>query len=377
MDLASEPAADIAFGRFQVLPHRREVLADGRPIKLGGRAFDVLMALIEGCGAVVSKDALMARVWPGQIIDENSLAAQIATLRAAFGGERALIRTVSGRGYQFSGEIRVSSASPSKAGRGVATAEHAVVLPPTNIPEPISELIGRDAELKEMLRVAGAHRLLTLTGAGGIGKTTLALALARELRPHFADGVWLVEFSALADPELVPATVAAAVGLELRGGDVSARRVAAALAQRRLLLVLDTCEHLIGAVAAMAQAVLQAGAALCILATSREPLRVEGEWIVQVPPLSVPGVESCDPYHYGAVLLFVLRSRASGTLVSEDRHAAAIAAMCRQLDGIPLAIELAAARAATLGIEELASRINTCFQLLTGGRRTAPPRHQT
>ena len=211
MDPASERLG-IAFGRFEVLPDRREVLADGRPVKLGGRAFDVLMALIEAHGAVVSKDALMTRVWPGRIIEENSLAAQIAALRAAFGAERALIRTVSGRGYQFTGEIRILSASPNKAGAGVATAEHVSVLPPTNAPKPVSELIGRDAEVEEVLRLAGAHRLLTLTGAGGIGKTTLALALARELRPHFADGVWLAEFSALADPGLVPATVAAVSG---------------------------------------------------------------------------------------------------------------------------------------------------------------------
>src|ERR1700739_2133324 len=131
MDPASEQLAGIAFGRFQVSPDRREVLAHGRPVKLGGRAFDVLMALIEARGAVVSKDALMTRVWPGRIIEENSLAAQIVVLRAALGPERGLIRTISGRGYQFTGEIRILSASPNKAGAGVAMAEHASVLPPT------------------------------------------------------------------------------------------------------------------------------------------------------------------------------------------------------------------------------------------------------
>src|SRR3984893_7045376 len=270
MEAGQGLTAGFAFGRCRVLPQQRQLFADGAPVKLGGRAFDVLMALIEARGAVVSKEALMARVWPGRIIEENSLAAQIAALRAAFGAERELIRTVSGRGYQFTGEIRTLAASPNKAGAGVATAEHVSVLPPTNAPKPVSELIGRDAEVEEVLRLAGAHRLLTLTGAGGIGKTTLALALARELRPHFADGVWLAEFSALADPALVPATVAAAVGLELGGGEASAQRVAQALADRRLLLVLDTCEHVIAAAAAMAEAVLGAGSALHIIATSRE-----------------------------------------------------------------------------------------------------------
>jgi DNA-binding winged helix-turn-helix (wHTH) protein len=280
MDPASERPAGIAFGRFQVLPDRRDVLADGRPIKLGGRAFDVLMALIEARGAVVSRDALMARVWPGRIIEENSLAAQIAALRAAFGTERELIRTVSGRGYQFTGEIPVVPASPGEAVDAIA-AQPASVLPPTNVPEPVSKLIGREEELSEIPNLVATHRLVTLTGAGGIGKTTLALALARQLRPHFADGVWLAEFSALADPGLVPATVVAAVGLELGGGEVSAQRVARALADRRLLLVLDTCEHLIDAAAAMAEAMLGAGSAPHIIATSREPLRAGGEWSIR------------------------------------------------------------------------------------------------
>jgi predicted ATPase/DNA-binding winged helix-turn-helix (wHTH) protein len=376
MEPASEASASVAFGRFRVLPHRRELLADGRPIKLGGRAFDVLMALIEARGAVVSKDALMRRVWPDRIVEENSLQAQIAALRAAFGAERELIRTVAGRGYQFIGEVRVLSAGQDdRADAGVVSAER---VPPTNLPEAISELIGRDDELAEILNLAATHRLVTLTGTGGIGKTRLALAAARRRLPEFPEGVWLAEFSSLADPGLVSATVAAAVGIELGAGEVSAQRVAQALAGRRLLLVLDTCEHVIDAAAAMAEAVLRAGSAAGIIATSREPLRAEGERVYPVPPLPVPAAEGEDPWRYGAVLLFVVRSRASGTHVSEDRQLArVVAAICRRLDGIPLAIELAAARAAALGIEELAVRLDDRFHLLSGGRRTALPRHQT
>jgi predicted ATPase/DNA-binding winged helix-turn-helix (wHTH) protein len=378
MDPASERPAGIAFGRFEVLPDRRDVLADGRQVKLGGRAFDVLMALIEARGAVVSKEALMARVWPGRIIQENSLGSQIAALRAAFGAERALIRTVSGRGYQFTGEICFLSESPEKAEAGMAAARPAAGLPPTNLPEPVSELIGRDDDVGEILSLTAAHRLVTLAGAGGIGKTRLALAAARQLWPRFADGAWLAEFSPLSDPGLVPAAVAAAVGLELGAGEISAQRVAQALAERRLLLVLDTCEHVIAAAATLAEALLRASSTVRILATSREPLRAEGERIYPVPPLAVPAAEGEDPWPYGSVWLFVIRSRASGAYVSEDRHGAAvIAAICRRLDGLPLAIELAAARTATLSIEELAARLDDRFRLLTGGRRTALPRHQT
>jgi predicted ATPase/DNA-binding winged helix-turn-helix (wHTH) protein len=379
MGPATEPPASVAFGRFRVLPHRRELLADGRPVRLGDRAFDVLMALIEARGVVVSKEVLMARVWPDRVVGENNLQAQIVALRSALGADRELIRTIVGRGYQFTGEIRVLSVGPpdQRADAAAATADPSAVLPPTNLPEPASELIGRDEEVSEIPNLVAAHRLVTLTGAGGIGKTRLALAVAHELLPHFADGVWLAEFSPLADPALVPATVAAAVGLELEAGEVSAQRIAQALANRRLLLVLDTCEHVIDAVAAVAQGVLRAGSEARIIATSREPLNAEGEWVYLVPPLAVPAAAGDDPWQYDAIVLFVVRSRAAGAHVSEDRQLApVVAAICRQLDGLPLAIELAAARVATLGIEELAARLDDRFRLLTGGRRTALPRHQ-
>src|SRR6516162_3697543 len=312
MDTASEAPAGIAFGRFLLLPHRRELLADGRPIKLGGRAFEVLMALIEARGAVVSKNALMARVWPDRVVEENNLQSHISALRAALGPEREVIRTVSGRGYKFVGEIRaLSEGGDDRASLGPKAAEPEA-LPPTNVPEPVSELIGRDDDLAEVINLVGGHRLVTLTGAGGIGKTRLAVALARELRPHFADGVWLAQFSPLADPKLVPTTVAAAVGLEL-GGEASVQNVAQGLAGRRLLLVLDTCEHVIEIAASMAEAALQAGSELRILATSRELLKAEGEWVYPVSPLAVPTAdrEQRDFLEYGAIRLFLERARAA------------------------------------------------------------------
>jgi predicted ATPase len=314
-------------------------------------------------------------------------------LRAAFGADRNLIRTVSGRGYQFTAEIEtvygsleadagtaITEAHPDpredRAGGGILGE-----LPPTNLSEPISELIGRDDVLGEILTLASAHRLVTLTGAGGIGKTRLALAAARRLLPQFADGVWLAEFSPIADPGLVAVTVAAAIGLELGGGEVSAQRVGQALAGRRLVLVLDTCEHVIGAAAALAEAVLRAGGTLHLLATSREPLRAEGEWVYPVPPLAVPAEDAEDMddlLRYGGVRLFVEQLRAAEPRFAPDRRSAAIiAAICRRLDGIPLALELAAARAAALGVEEVAAHLDERFRILTGGRRTALPRHQT
>jgi predicted ATPase/DNA-binding winged helix-turn-helix (wHTH) protein len=371
MSLVPNTPEGIAFGRFRVLPHRRELLADGAPIKLGGRAFDVLMALIETPGAVVTKDDLLIRVWPGRVVAENNLQTQILALRQAFGTERDLIRTVAGRGYQFTGAIDfVSPKLLAVAGDAVAA--------PTNLPQPVSELIGRDDEVEEVSNLVGAGRLVTLTGPGGIGKTRIALAVARRLLPQFPDGVWLAEFSPLSDPGLIATTIAAAVGLELGGGALSAQRLAQALAVRRLLMVLDTCEHVIDAAATMAEAVLRAGSAAHIVATSREPLRVEGERLYRVSPLAVPAEDAESLLEYGAARLFVERARAAESdLVPDLGGATAIAAICRRLDGIPLAIEMAAARVATLGVEGLAARLDDRFRLLTRGRRTALPRHQT
>jgi predicted ATPase/DNA-binding winged helix-turn-helix (wHTH) protein len=381
MDLTVETPAIIEFGHFRLLPHRRELVADGRPIHLGGRSFDVLMALIDGQGAVVSKDTLMNRVWPNRIVEESSLNVQISALRSAFGADRNLIRTISGRGYQFTGEITVAASPHTQAVARTAVQVPAVPRPPTNLPEPISELIGRDTEFEKILGLIAAHRLVTLTGAGGIGKTRLGVEVARRLLPKFADGVWAIELAPLSDPDLVPATVATVLCLDLTDDVVSPERVANALTSKQLLLVLDNCEHLVGAAASLAEALLRANPTVRVMATSREPLRAEGERLYRVPPLAVPtegNQDAEDPLRYGAVRLFVARARAAAPQFSPDgRAAAAIAAICRHLDGIPLAIELAAARTNALGVEELAARLDDCFHLLTRGRRTALPRHQT
>jgi predicted ATPase/DNA-binding winged helix-turn-helix (wHTH) protein len=381
MDPAQAPAA-IEFGRFSILSHRRELLTEGQPLDLGGRAFDILMMLIEASGAVVSKDALMHRAWPDRIVEENSLQAQISALRRAFGAERDLIRTIAGRGYQFTGEIRSVSTHPDV--QPVATAAVPISTSArtlTNLPEPVSELIGRDVELDEILDLSASHRLVTLTGAGGIGKTRLGFEAARHLLPRFADGVWAIELAPLSDPELVPVAVATALGLELASGTASPVSVATALRSKQLMLVLDNSEHVVDAAARMAEALLRANPAARVIATSREPLRAEGEWVYPVPPLAVPtagGPDGEDPLRYGAVLLFVERARAAAPHFSPDAsEAAAIAGICRRLDGIPLAIELAAARAAALGIEGIAARLDNRFRLLAGGHRTAMPRHQT
>jgi DNA-binding winged helix-turn-helix (wHTH) protein len=382
MESGSGTQPTIAFGRFRVLSHRRQLLADNMPVELSGRAFDVLMVLIEARGAVVTKDALMARVWPDRIVEENNLAIQILALRKALSADRDLIRTVFGRGYQLAAEFRAGSTrSDVSATAAMPEATSKPDFPPTNLPEPVSELIGRGAQLGEILDLSASYRLITLAGTGGIGKTRLGFEVARHQLPKFADGVWVAELAPLSDPDLVSVTVAAALGLEFTSGTVSARSVADALRSKQLMLVLDNCEHVVDAAARMAEALLRANPAAHVIATSREPLRAEGEWVYLVPPLAVPlegGLDGEDPLRYGAVRLFHERTRAiAATFAHDARSAIAIAGICRRLDGIPLAIELAAARAADLGIEGLAAGLDDRFRLLTRGRRTAMPRHQT
>ena len=281
MDPLPGTAAFIEFGRFTLLPYRRELLADGQPMQLGGRAFDVLLALIDAPGAVLTKDELMGHVWPGRVVEENSLQAQVSALRKALGADRNLIRTVAGRGYQVTGEmpLRGVTASPRRA---------------SNLPEPISELIGRETAMAEVSDLMMAHRLVTLAGIGGIGKTRLGLEVARQLLPRFSDGVSIAELGPLSDPELVPVTVATALGLSLAAGAISPQSIAAALGSKRVLLVLDNCEHVIEEAARMAEALFRGSPASRVLATSREPLRAEGEQVYQIPPLDVPAEDNLD-----------------------------------------------------------------------------------
>ena len=368
MDLLPRAAPVIEFGRFKLLRQRRELLADGQPVELGGRAFDMLATLLEAGGAVLDKDELMSRVWPGRIIEENTLQAQVSALRRALGADRGLIRTVAGRGYQFAGEIRLP---PSEAPSHRAS----------NLPESVSELIGRETAVAEVMELMRAHRLVTLTGVGGIGKTRLGLEVARQLLPGFSDGVWLAEIGPLSDSELVPVNVAVAAGLKLEQGAASTDRVAAALRTKNLLLVLDNCEHVIGEAARMAEALLHAGSSSRVLATSREPLRAEGECVYRVLPLDVPSKDNLDMkdvLQHSAVRLFIARARAAEPQYVPDIRLAAVKAdICRHLDGIPLAIELAATRVASFGVEGVAAGLDDRFKLLTGGNRTALPRHQT
>ena len=304
LETSQDIPAGFESGRFRLLPGQRQLLAGGMPVELGGRAFDLLMALIEAPGVVIGRRELMKRVWPDRIVEECNLRAQVSKVRKALGLEHNLIRTVAGRGYQFTGAVRTIAAA-NEVGLGAIWKEPLLCRPPTNLPEPVSELLGRDEELRQIQSLAATHRLVTVTGAAGIGKTRLAIEVARRMLPKRVDGVWLVELAPLSDPRLVPAAVAAALELAYAKDDISAKCVAEALAAKQLLLVLDTCEHVIDAAASMAEALARANPSLSVIATSREPLRTEAEWIYRVPPLAMPregGRNSCNPTRFGCLL---------------------------------------------------------------------------
>ncbi|WP_175544893.1 winged helix-turn-helix domain-containing protein [Variovorax sp. OV329] len=368
-----------AFGNCQVSIPRRELLRHGLPVSLGGRAFDILLTLVDGRGAVVTKDELILKAWPGRIVEENTLEAQISALRRALGDDRTVIRTVAGRGYQFVAELADAPAS-TQAGAPAQEAPLALAVP--QLPAAMTPLVGRDATLAEIVELAASNRLITLVGAGGVGKTRLAIEAARSLAADFPDGVSIAELGPVASAEFLPATVAEALGFPPGAGTPSLDRIASAISQRRILLVLDNCEHLIDAAARITEKLLRAGAFASVIATSREALKVDGEYVYRVASLDVPGEELSDidqMLAFGAMQLFDARavSTSGDGAPGRDVAAALKARICRRLDGIPLAIELAAARVRVFGLEGVAERIDDRFSLLTGGARTALPRQKT
>jgi predicted ATPase/DNA-binding winged helix-turn-helix (wHTH) protein len=382
-------------GHWQVHLGRRELRARGVPVPIGARAFEIVEVLVRSANELVTKDHLMDRIWPGAAVGENTLQVHVSAIRKAFGPDRGRLKTESGRGYRLIGtwterpdvpRTAPDRPEPIRLPEQPAPANLPSITipsgnPPTNFPGPSSGLVGRGAAVQRLQDLLSAYRAVTLTGPGGIGKSALALEAARGVLPALGAEGRLIELAALSDPELVPSAVARVLGLRLSGDASSAEAVARAIGSKTILLVLDNCEHVIDAAATLAEAVVRLCPGSTVLATSREVLRIEGEHVYRVAPLDVPPPGQSDPDHltgHSAAELFVARARALDSNFSPDRdNAAAIAAICRSLDGIPLAIEFAAARAATLGVRVVAAGLRDRFGLLTSGRRTALPRHRT
>jgi predicted ATPase/DNA-binding winged helix-turn-helix (wHTH) protein len=370
-----------ALDEWEVDLARRELRARGTPVPIGGRAFEIIEVLVQSAGELVTKNDLSARVWPGATVEDNTLQFHISAIRKALGADRGILKTASGRGYRLLGAWTPRQEDTLSAdANGLEPMRNPAEPFQTNLPAEASELIGRTAAVRHLIGLLSGYRLVTLTGPGGIGKTRLALETARSLLPSFQGDIRLVELVSLSDPGLVPTAVAAGLGLKLGGEEISIESVVRAIGARKLLLVLDNCEHMIDAAAKLAETILRMCPRTIVLATSREILKIEGEYAYRVPSLDVPPQHE-QPDHisgHSAVQLFIATTRAWCSDFSPDReNLPAIAAICRRLDGIPLAIDLAATRVASLGLQQVAADLDDRLGVLTSGRRTALPRHQT
>jgi len=368
----------LRFGRFSLDPARKLLLDDGQAVRLGSRALDLLIALVERAGEVVSHDELFARVWPSTVVEPSSLRVHMSALRRALGegsGNLRYIASLPGRGYCFVMDIAELDAAPAPA---AAPAAASLSRP---LPSRLTALVGREQVLARLSAKLQLGRLVTIVGPGGIGKTTVALAVAEDFACRHAEGAVFVDLAPLVDPALVPATLAAALGIPVPAQSPWPA-LEATLAERDLLIVLDNCEHLIAAAAVLAERVLGAAPRVRVLATSREPLEAESEAILRLEALGVPPewpvLDVRAALAYPALRLFVERATASDDgFALSPANLPAVIRLCRHLDGLPLAIELAAARVGSLGMHALAERLDDLFRLLRRGRRTVLPRHQT
>jgi predicted ATPase/DNA-binding winged helix-turn-helix (wHTH) protein len=373
------PGKDIlSFGPFRLNVGERLVTRDGAPVELGARALDILIALVSTPNEVISKKDLLSRVWPDVTVEEGSLRAQMASLRKMLGDGKdgaRYITTVAGRGYYFVAPV-ARSLEQSEPAAGVAEDfRHA------NLPGRPAGLIDREDDLKKLAGLLEVARLVTVVGVGGVGKTTVAIALGHDLLEAFAGAVLFVDLSMLSDPELVTGTVASMLGLPVRSHDATPNLIAY-LREKRILLVLDTCEHLIEAVAAFASGIFRGAPRVHILATSREALQVDGEQIYRLEPLACPPddatLTAAIARTFPATQLFVQRAVASGARLDlNDAEATIVVGFCRKLDGVALAIELAARRVEAYGLHQTAALLEQRLTLLWLGPRTAPLRQKT
>ena len=369
----------IAFGPFQLFPRERLLMKGDAPVHMGGRAMDILIVLAERPGEVVSKRELVDRVWVGVTVDEGSLRFHVSLLRKTLGEgdpEANYVKNVPGRGYCLiniathaklqADAVKVEAASPGAAG---------------NLPGRLSQLVGRDQTIAQIAQALMKRRFVTVVGPGGIGKTTVAVAACHTLSDEFDGAIYFIDFSSVRDGHLVPSAVANAIGMTITSEDCQPALIEF-LQNRSLLLVLDGCEHVVEAIAVLTDAIMRQASRVHILATSRESLRVDGEQIHRLLPLTCPPagaqLTAAEVVTFPAVQLFVQRvAEHTDVFKLTDAEAPIISEICLKLDGIALAIELAAGRVSAYGIEGIAALLDDRFRLLWRGPRTALPRHQT
>jgi predicted ATPase/DNA-binding winged helix-turn-helix (wHTH) protein len=369
----------VSFGPFRLFASERLLKKDEQPIRLGGRSLDILIALVERTGEVLTRKELISRVWPEVTVDEANLRVHVTGLRKALGDGRDDARyvvTVPGRGYCF-----VAPVTRSTAERSLPPAETPGAHLLKNLPARLTRMVGRDGIVRALSAQLMMWRFVSIVGPGGIGKTTVAVSVAHMLAEGFNGAVFFIDLATLTDPELVPAAVASTLGFMVQTQDPLVGLLAF-IGTRKVLLVLDNCEHVIDVAAPLAERVVSEAPQAHILATSREALRVEGEHVHRLYALDCPpedaDLTATEVLTYPAAQLFMERAAAGGHGAAlSDSDAPVVARICRRLDGIALAIEVAAGRAGTNGIQGIEDLLDKRFGLLWQGRRTARPRHQT
>lgn len=368
----------LSFGPFNLLVNERLLTKEGVPVELGARALDILIALTSTPNEIVSKKHLLSRVWPDVIVEEGSLRFHMNGLRKALGdgrGNARYITTLPGRGYCFVAPVS-RPASPRDD-----TPVLAGNFPYANLPSRLSRMVGRDEDVLKLSAQLNASRFVTIVGAGGVGKTTVAIAVGHHLIDAFSGTLLFVDLGTLSDPDLVTAGMASMLGLSVQSNDATPNLIAY-LRNKRILLILDTCEHLLETVAPLAASIIDAAPQVHILATSREALRVEGEHIYRLDALACPpddpALTAAAVRAFPATQLFMERAVASGARLDiSDAEAPIVASICRKLDGVALAIELAARRVESYGLQQTAALLDQRLTLLWLGSRTAPPRQKT
>jgi predicted ATPase/DNA-binding winged helix-turn-helix (wHTH) protein len=374
----------ISFGPYRLIPAKRTLLKGGEAVDIGSRALDVLIALVESAGEVVGQRELMARAWPNAVVGDGSLRVTIAGLRKVLGdGQDGMryIANVTGRGYCFVAHVDRSKAQPlaSTPPPPLISEPHPVLK--HKLPARLARMVGRDDAVETLSMLLASRRFVSVVGPGGMGKTTVAISIAHALLDEFGGAVYFVDLGAVTDATLVPSAVAVVLGVFGQTQD-PLPGLLAFLAGRRLLLVLDNCEHVIDAAASLTERLHRKVPQLHILTTSRESLRVEGEHVHFLVPLDYPtareDLTAAEALATPAVQLFMERAFAGGyNLDLTDADAPTVAAICSRLDGIALAIELAGSRVGTYGLRGTADLLSNRFKLLWQGRRSALPRHQT